>query len=80
MHLAEGRADIFLTYCTNGIVVRGEVPGLRVVAMPPELAVGAEYGMTLVACASGAARAFHDFALSRDGHDILAAHGFSPVR
>jgi ABC-type molybdate transport system substrate-binding protein len=79
-HLAEGRADIFLTYCTNGIVARSEVPGIGVVAMPPGLAVGAEYGMTIVAGAPEAARAFHDFILSHEGQDVLATHGFSPVR
>jgi molybdate transport system substrate-binding protein len=48
--------------------------------MPPGLAVGAEYGMTIVAGAPEAARAFHDFILSREGQDVLATHGFSPVR
>ena len=79
-HIAEGRADIFVTYCTNGILARGELPGSSVVDLPPELAVGAEYGMTLIAGAPDQARRFQDFVLSPAGQDVLARHGFARVR
>ena len=42
----QGHADIFLTYCTNAIAARRELPGLEVVAIPPALEVGARYGLT----------------------------------
>jgi molybdenum ABC transporter molybdate-binding protein len=79
-HIAEGRADIFVTYCTNGILARAELPGLGVVDLPPELAVGAEYGMTLIAGAPEQARRFQDFLLSPAGQDVLARHGFARAR
>src|SRR5690625_3107810 len=43
----EGQADIFLTYCTNAVIAQKEVPALQIVALPEELAVGADYGMTV---------------------------------
>src|SRR5262249_44475838 len=47
--LAERQADLFLTYCTNAAQAVREVPGLVVVALPPALAVGADYGLTTLA-------------------------------
>ena len=42
----EGRADLFLTYCTNALSAQKEVPRLSVVALPSTLEVGAVYGVT----------------------------------
>jgi molybdate transport system substrate-binding protein len=39
--MAEGKADIFLTYCTNAREAQAQNPGQQVVALPDELAVGA---------------------------------------
>jgi len=75
--VAEGRADIFLTYCTNASVAARENPGQRVVALPAALAVGADYGLTLMATASSAAYRFALFILAQDGQRILASHGFA---
>ena len=44
--IAEGKADIFLTYCTNAMQAVREAPGARIVAVPDALAVGADYGLT----------------------------------
>ena len=33
-HLAEGRADLFLGYCSAGKVAAAELPGLNVVDLP----------------------------------------------
>ena len=38
-HVAEGRADIFLTYCTNALVAQKENPGQQIVNLPDNLAV-----------------------------------------
>ena len=76
-HVAEGRADIFLTYCTNALVAQKENAGQQIVALPGTLAVGADYGLTVVAGASPAAYRFAMFILSSDGQRILASHGFA---
>ena len=75
--IAAGTADLFLTYCTNAQVAAAENPGQRVVALPDALAVGADYGLTVMANAAPAAYRFAMFILSPDGQRILAKHGFA---
>jgi ABC-type molybdate transport system substrate-binding protein len=77
MLVAQGRADIFLTYCTNAREAVQENPGQRMVALPDNLAVGADYGLTVMSTASPAAYRFALFILSGDGQRILANHGFA---
>jgi len=76
-HVAEGRADIFLTYCTNGMAAQREDAGQQVVPLPDSLAVAADYGMTVMADAPSGAYRFAMFILSAAGQRILAKHGFS---
>lgn len=76
--VADGEADIFLTYCTNAIVAQRENPGQQVVALPEELAVGADYGLTIVAGASPNAAKLAAFILGPEGRKILASYGFAP--
>jgi molybdate transport system substrate-binding protein len=81
-HLAEGRADLFLGYCSNGIVAAAELPGLTVTELPDTLSVGADYGLAVLTGPSGqeaAAARFAMFILSTDGQAILARWGFAPV-
>ncbi len=75
--VADGQADIFLTYCTNAIVAQRENAGQRVVALPASLAVGADYGMTVINGASPQAERFAAFILSPEAQGILARHGFT---
>jgi len=75
--LATGQADIFLTYCTNAQQAKREVASLQVVAIPDELAVGANYGLTVIAGARPDAERFAQFVLSQPGQAILSKHGFS---
>lgn len=75
--LAEGAADIFLAYCTNEGPIRKEQPSIGLVRLPESLAVGADYGLTLVNGASPKAAGFAMFILSPDGQRILARHGFT---
>jgi molybdenum ABC transporter molybdate-binding protein len=75
--VAQGRADIFLTYCTNAREAVKENPGQRLVALPDNLAVGADYGLTVMSTASPAAYRFALFILSGDGQRILENHGFA---
>jgi ABC-type molybdate transport system substrate-binding protein len=74
--LAEGKADIFLTYCTNALAAQQEHPGQRIVQLPENLAVGADYGLTVLASAQPAAYRFAMYILA-EGQRILARHGFS---
>lgn len=75
--VADGEANIFLTYCTNAIVAQKENPGQQVVALPASLAVGADYGMTVIDGASPQAERFAAFILSPEAQAILAKHGFT---
>jgi molybdate transport system substrate-binding protein len=77
--IADGKADIFLTYCTNAIQAVREVPGARMLAIPEPLAVGASYGMTVLNDARPAAQRFALFIVSLPAQEILARHGFAPV-
>lgn len=76
-HVAEGRADIFLTYCTNARAAQKENPGQKIIALPEALAVGADYGLTVMNGASPAAHNFAKFIVSPNGQRILASHGFA---
>ena len=77
--VAERNADIFLTYRTNALPAVKEVRGARIIAIGEPLAVGADYGLTIVNGASPGARRFAAFVMSKPAQDILARHGFTPV-
>ena len=75
-HIEEGRADLFLAYCTATREAQKQSPDLKVVAVPRALAVGADYGLTVIDGASPAAYRFAMFILSVEGQRILAGYGF----
>ena len=72
----QGQADVFLTYCTNAVASQREVPRLKIVQVPPELQVGAAYGLTQRSDAPHAARDFVAHVLSEPGQRVLQRHGF----
>lgn len=74
--LADGSADIFLAYCTNEAPLKKEQPQVTMVRLPEALAVGADYGLTLINGASPNAARLAMFLLSAEGQRILARHGF----
>jgi molybdate transport system substrate-binding protein len=76
MLMAEGKADMFLTYCTGALAAQREHPGQQIVRLPDTLAVGADYGLTVLSTAGPAAYRFAMFILA-DGQRILAKHGFT---
>ena len=80
MLVENGQADIFLTYCTNAVVAKKEVPALQIVAVPDALAVGADYGLTVIQGAGASAQRFAAFVLSGPGQEILARHGFAAAK
>ena len=76
-HIMEGRADLFLAYCTAARDAVAEAPSLQAVDLPPDLAVGAEYGLTAMRAADpGTALPLVLFILSPEGQAILSRHGF----
>jgi ABC-type molybdate transport system substrate-binding protein len=75
--VAEGKADIFLTYCTNVVVALQENPGQRSIALPETLAVGADYGLTVITGASPNGERLAKYIVSADGQRILVKHGFA---
>jgi ABC-type molybdate transport system substrate-binding protein len=74
--VADGKADIFLAYCTGALAAQRENPSQQIVQLPGHLAVGADYGLTVMLNAQAAAYRFALFILS-DGQRILAAYGFN---
>jgi molybdate transport system substrate-binding protein len=77
MLVDEGKADIFITYCTNATEARQQWPALQVLAVPDAINVSAVYGIATLRAAGPAARAFVDFVTGPQGQKILGAYGFS---
>ena len=73
----EGRADIFLTYCTNAISARKEVPRLKVVDIPAALQVSAAYGLT-ARQGDAFATAFAQYLLTPPAQAVFNKAGFAP--
>jgi molybdate transport system substrate-binding protein len=74
--MASGKADLFLTYCTNAILAQREMPSLQIVQILPELNVGADYGMIVLKDAPMPATQLAQFILGEEGQAILVKHGF----
>jgi len=74
--MAENGADIFLTYCTNAVLAKKDTASLRIVAIPKDLSVGAEYGLIVLKGAPPAADDLAQFILSPPAQQILASYGF----
>ncbi len=75
----EGRADVFLTYCTNAVASQKEVPRLKVVQLPPALQVGADYGLGLRRDARPAAQAFARALREAPAQQVLRGLGFGAL-
>lgn len=78
--VAAGKADVFITYCTNAVAAAAEEPALAAVKVPADIDVVADYGLTVREPAPAAARDFADWLLSAPGQALFARHGFQPVR
>jgi molybdate transport system substrate-binding protein len=76
--IANGEADVFLTYCTNAELARKEQPDMRVVKLPAMLEVGADYGMAVRRDASQPSHEFAAYLRSDDGVRRLISFGFDP--
>jgi molybdate transport system substrate-binding protein len=75
--MAQGRADVFITYCTNVVTAQREVPALRRIEVPEAVNVAASYGVSVLNGAPDDARRFMEFLLGTVGQDVFARHGFA---
>ena len=73
--VADGKADIFLTYCTGARAAQRQYLDQQIIEFPDTLAVAADYGLAVMLTAPPAAYRFAMFILS-DGQRILADRGF----
>ena len=77
--MAEKKADVFLTYCTNAVLARKEVQTLKIIKIPEELSVGADYGLVVRNGAPIEAWRLAMYILSPEGQKILRAYGFDAM-
>ncbi len=75
--VADGKADVFITYCTNARLAQQEAATLQVLPVPEAINVSARYGLAVLQPASPQARKFVEFVLGAAGQQRLAAVGFS---
>ena len=78
--MSENRADIFLTYCTNAVLAQEELPTLKIIKVPRELAVGADYGLVVREGAADHAWRLAMYILSPEGQHILGKYGFEVMK
>jgi molybdate transport system substrate-binding protein len=74
--MAEKKTDIFLTYCTNAVLARKEVPALKTITIPEQLSVAADYGLIVSNGAPNEAWRLALYILSPEGQKILKEYGF----
>ena len=72
----EGHADLFIAYCSGGRSFQDQLSGGTFMALPAGLAIGADYGLAVVAQNNPAAGRLALFILSLDGQSILRTNGF----
>jgi ABC-type molybdate transport system substrate-binding protein len=77
--LRTGRIDVAIVYCSGKARYARLDPALRMVAFPPDLTVGPQYGLAVMKPAKPEAMLLALTVLSPPGQKILAAHGFRPV-
>lgn len=78
--LRDGVIDLLVGYCSGAHGrLRAALPGLVVADLPPELSVGAHYGLAVMKDAKPEALRLALTILSLDGQRILKKHGFAPI-
>ena len=70
------QADVFLTYYTSAIAALPLDAGLQEIDLPANLAVAAQYGLTIVNGADPGTAALQDYILSPAGQAVLGSFGF----
>ena len=77
--LRAGRIDLAIVYCSGKARFAKLDPSLAMIAFPPALTVGPQYGLAVVKNARPEAMLLALTILSPPGQKILAANGFRPV-
>jgi molybdate transport system substrate-binding protein len=75
--VAQGQADLFITYCTNAAVAIREQPQLKSLVLPAAINVSASYGVTALSGAAPGADRFIEMLVGPTGQGVLARHGFA---
>lgn len=78
-YLEAGTADVFLYYCWGQGAVLRDAPSTTATALPPTLAVRADYGLTVMKNAAPDASQVAAFILSPQGQQIFKDAGFDPA-
>lgn len=74
---AHHKIDVFVSYCNSAHRLQQQQPTLKVVSLPPGLAVAAAYGMTVRDDAPAAAQQFAAALLAAPAQQAFHANGFS---
>ena len=74
--MGEKKADAFLTYCTNAVLAAKDTQGLKIVRIPEDLFVGADYGLIVRKGAPVDGWKLAMYILSPEGQKILREYGF----
>lgn len=78
--LKQGTIDLHLGYCSGAYTrLRPSYRELLVVNLPPELSVGANYGLALTKDAKPQAAHLALYILSLDGQKVFKEFGFTPI-
>jgi molybdate transport system substrate-binding protein len=77
--LDDRQIDLFIVYCSGAREMAKASSKYKSVGLPVELAVGAEYGLTVSRKAPPGATDFAMYLLSPQGQSSLQAFGFIPV-
>jgi ABC-type molybdate transport system substrate-binding protein len=71
--------NLFIYYCSGAQQIVRESSQYKSIALPPELSVGPEYGLTVSRKAQAGATDFAIYLMSPQGQAALKAFGFIPV-
>jgi len=77
--LDDRQIDLFIYYCSGAREIVKASPKYKSMRLPPELAVGPEYGLTVSRKAQPGAADFAMYLLSPQGQRSLQSFGFIPV-
>lgn len=77
MLVAQGQADVFITYCTNAASAVAEEPTLKTLPIDAAINVSATYGVAVMNAAGPLASRFLDHLMGPEGQARLRALGFS---
>lgn len=75
--VAQGQADVFITYCTNAAIALAEEPQLKSLPIDAAINVSATYGVATMKGAAPTAKLFMAHLMGPQGQARLRALGFS---